>query len=61
MSSNGIPEISIGSGRGQVKLKGKEAIEASGWALRVLFIAKAIALVTTPGAVIYLLLKYFLS
>ena len=59
MSGNRIPEISFGAGRGQVKLKGKESIDAGGWALRLLFVARAVAYVVTPGAVLYVTLRHF--
>jgi hypothetical protein len=48
----GDPEISFGTGRGQVKLKGSEAIEAGGWALRLLLLARAVSVVLKAIAVL---------
>jgi hypothetical protein len=51
-------EISLGAGKSQVTLKGKEAIRAAGWTLRLLLFARAIAILSLPvAAAIYLILK----
>jgi hypothetical protein len=43
-------EISLGSGKSQVVLKGREAIRAAGWALRLLLISRAVATLTVSIA-----------
>jgi hypothetical protein len=50
------PEFSFGKGRTQICLKGKEAIQAGGWAIRTLLLARAFAvLVPAIGLAIFLL------
>ncbi len=59
----GDPEISIGSGKTQITLRGREAIRAAGWPLRFLLFAYAIALLSIPSAfgAVYWLLKWWVS
>jgi hypothetical protein len=45
------PEISIGSGRSQIVLKGREAIRAAGWTLRFLLFARGVSLLGVGLAV----------
>ena len=61
MSEDRSPEISFGAGRNQVTLKGSEAIKAGGWTLRLLFVAKAVAYLTTPTIVTYALIQHFIK
>jgi len=42
------PQVSIGKGRTQIVLRGEKAIEAVGWTVRLLIIARAIVLVLAP-------------
>jgi hypothetical protein len=57
------PEISIGSGKTQVILRGRDAIRAAGWALRLLLFARAASLLALPvgAAVIYGAVKWWLT
>lgn len=46
----------------KIRLRGKDAIRAAGWSLRLLIVAKAIALVTPLGAVIaYVAMRLWLN
>jgi hypothetical protein len=38
------PEFSFGYGRYRINLKGKDAIRAGGWSIRVLLLARAMAI-----------------
>jgi hypothetical protein len=38
------PQVLIGRGRSQIVLRGKDAIEAGGWTVKLLFIARAVAI-----------------
>jgi hypothetical protein len=55
------PEVHLGTGKSQISLKGKEAIRAAGWALRLLLLARAVRnlLVLPIGG--YFLLRWLLS
>jgi len=45
------PEFSFGKGRTQINLKGKEAIQAGGWAIRTLLVARAFAVLVPAIAI----------
>jgi hypothetical protein len=57
------PEVIFGSGKSQISLRGREAIRAAGWALRMLLFARAVrVLLLFPlGGMALLLLKWLLS
>jgi hypothetical protein len=56
------PEISFGSGKGQVVLKGRDAIRAAGWAVPLVLLAKAAAILILPTVVAtYIILRGMLS
>jgi hypothetical protein len=42
MKQQESPEVIFGSGKSQISLRGREAIRAAGWALRLLLFAKAL-------------------
>jgi hypothetical protein len=43
------PEISFGSGKSLIVLKGRESIRAAGWALRYLLFARATMMLMLSG------------
>jgi len=47
-----LPEFSFGKGRTQINLKGKVAIQAGGWAIRMLLAARAFALLLPAIAIV---------
>jgi hypothetical protein len=63
MKQQELPEVIFGSGKGQISLRGREAIRAAGWALRLLLYARAlkILLVFPIGGIGYWIVKWLLS
>jgi hypothetical protein len=57
MSEHALPEIILGRGPWQLRLKGVEAINAVGWALKVLVIARAIGIFFVSASVTYIALR----
>jgi hypothetical protein len=56
------PEISIGIGRTQVVLRGRDAIRAAGWSLRFLLFARGAFLFFVAGTLsAYAAMKWWLS
>ena len=47
-----IPEISVGKGRSQISLKGKDAIRAGGWAIQWLLFARGLAIIVVAIAIV---------
>ena len=45
------PEFSFGKGRGQINLKGKDAIREGGWSIRALLLARALAILLPAIAI----------
>jgi hypothetical protein len=43
MGHDDLPEISFGYGLGQIRIRGKEALRAAGWAVRFLLVARGSA------------------
>jgi hypothetical protein len=58
-----IPEITFGDGKSKINFKGKEALRAAGWGLRLLLFARAvrILLLFPVGGIAFLLLRWVLS
>jgi hypothetical protein len=52
-----IPEVTVGTGRSQVKLRGIEAINAAGWTVKLILIAKAAAIVMISVGALYMFWK----
>jgi len=63
MRQRDIPEFSFGDGKNKVSIKGREAIRAAGWALRLLLFARAMnMLIVLPiGSIGYLFVKWLLN
>jgi hypothetical protein len=59
----GDPEISFGSGKSLIVLKGRDAIRAAGWALRFLLFARGASnlLLSTAVVVACAILKWWLT
>jgi hypothetical protein len=55
----GEPKMSIGKGRSQIVLQGKDAIEAGGWSIKFLFVAFGVAIMTAPALGILLLARWW--
>jgi len=55
------PEISIGAGRTQIILRGRDAIRAAGWSLRFLLFARGVSLFVIGGFAVYAATKWWLS
>jgi hypothetical protein len=53
-----IPEISVGKGRRQISLKGKEAIREGGWTIRWLLFTRGLATIIMTIAVVLVLLGW---
>ncbi len=53
------PQVSIGRGRSQIVLRGKDAIEAGGWAVKFVFVAIGFAIMTPPALGIFFLVKWW--
>jgi hypothetical protein len=53
------PQVSIGRGRSQIVLKGKDAIEAGGWSIKFLFVAIAVAIMTAPALGLLFLARWY--
>jgi hypothetical protein len=54
------PEFLFGRGRHQISLKGREAIREGGWAIRLLLVARALAIsLPVLAAVIALVMWHF--
>lgn len=63
MRQHDPPEVIVGAGKAQVSLRGREAIRAAGWTIRLVLVAKAmrILVVLPVGGACYLALKWYLS
>jgi hypothetical protein len=59
MSPRDPPEVRVGAGKSQISLKGKEAIQAAGWTLRFLLVAKGIAILIIPACCLLALRLWF--
>jgi hypothetical protein len=54
------PEITIGSGRSQIILTGRDAIRAAGWSLRfLLFVRGAVSLLIVGVLALYAVSKWW--
>jgi hypothetical protein len=52
------PEFSFGKGRGQIKIKGSDAIRESGWSIRALLLARAMAILLPAIAISFAILLW---
>jgi hypothetical protein len=59
MNQHHPPEITFGTGKSRVTLRGSQAIRAAGWTLRFLLIARALSILAFPLGSIYLMVKWW--
>ena len=63
MKQHDPPEVIFGAGRFKITLKGKEAIRAGGWTVRLLLVVMAarIWVVVPIGGITFLVVRWLLS